>query len=64
MHFFELCDIMETLYFTDNGQNQDGYGENMNKLRYIKDLLSANLFKYVTGIAFLLCVDVLQLILP
>ncbi len=36
----------------------------MNKLRYIKDLLSKNKFKYIVGILFLLCVDALQLVLP
>jgi len=36
----------------------------MDKLRYIKDLLSKNKFKYALGIIFLLCVDVLQLVLP
>ncbi|MDF2985431.1 MAG: multidrug transporter ATP-binding protein [Eubacterium sp.] len=36
----------------------------MDKLRYIKDLLSKNRYKYALGIFFLLCVDILQLILP
>ena len=36
----------------------------MDKLRHIKDLLSKNKFKYALGITFLLCVDVLQLVLP
>lgn len=36
----------------------------MNKLRYSKDLLSAHKYKYAIGILFLLCVDILQLILP
>ncbi len=36
----------------------------MDKLRYIRDLLSRNKYKYAFGILFLLCVDILQLILP
>ena len=40
------------------------YGEAMDKLRYIKDFLSENKFKYAAGILFLLCVDALQLVLP
>ncbi len=36
----------------------------MDKLRYIRDLLSKNKYKYALGITFLLCVDVLQLVLP
>lgn len=36
----------------------------MNKLRYIRDLLSKNKYKYALGIIFLLCVDALQLVLP
>lgn len=36
----------------------------MNKFRYIGDLLSINKYRYLLGILFLLCVDVLQLILP
>lgn len=36
----------------------------MNTLRYIRDLLLKNKFRYAIGIVFLLCVDILQLILP
>ncbi len=36
----------------------------MSKLRYIRDLLSKNKYKYALGIVFLLCVDILQLVLP
>ncbi len=36
----------------------------MDKLRYIRDLLSRNKYKYAFGILFLLCVDILQLTLP
>ncbi len=36
----------------------------MDKLRYIRDLLSKNKYKYALGIVFLLCVDILQLVLP
>lgn len=36
----------------------------MDKLRHIRDLLSKNKYKYALGITFLLCVDVLQLVLP
>lgn len=36
----------------------------MNKLRFIRDLLSKNKYKYALGILFLLCVDILQLVLP
>ena len=36
----------------------------MDKLRYIRDLLSKNKYKYFIGIIFLLCVDGLQLVLP
>ncbi len=36
----------------------------MNKLRYIRDLLNKYKFRYAVGIIFLLCVDILQLILP
>ncbi|MEN6316211.1 MAG: ABC transporter ATP-binding protein [Clostridiaceae bacterium] len=40
------------------------YGVFMNNLRYIKDLLLKFKYRYVIGILFLLCVDVLQLVLP
>ncbi|MHB8061648.1 MAG: ABC transporter ATP-binding protein [Ruminiclostridium sp.] len=36
----------------------------MNKLRYIRDLLLRYKYRYAIGIVFLLCVDILQLILP
>ncbi|WP_080063641.1 ABC transporter ATP-binding protein [Ruminiclostridium hungatei] len=36
----------------------------MDKLRHIRDLLSRNKFRYAIGIVFLLCVDILQLVLP
>ncbi len=36
----------------------------MDKLRYIRDLLSRNKFRYAIGVLFLLCVDILQLVLP
>jgi len=36
----------------------------MDTLKYIKDLLLKNKYKYVLGVIFLLCVDVLQLIIP
>jgi len=36
----------------------------MKKLRHISDLLLKNRIKYVFGVIFLLCVDVLQLIMP
>lgn len=36
----------------------------MNTLRYIKDLLIKYRYRYILGIIFLLCVDVLQLVLP
>lgn len=36
----------------------------MSTLRYIKDLLLKNKYRYILGILFLLCVDVLQLVLP
>jgi len=40
------------------------YGVFMNNLRYIKDLLLKFKYRYIIGILFLLCVDVLQLVLP
>lgn len=36
----------------------------MGTLRYIKDLLIKNKFRYLLGVIFLLCVDTLQLVLP
>jgi len=36
----------------------------MNKLRYVRDLLIKYKYRYAIGIVFLLCVDILQLILP
>lgn len=36
----------------------------MGTLRYIKDLLIKNKYRYIIGILFLLCVDGLQLVLP
>ncbi len=36
----------------------------MDRLRYIKDLLYKYRYRYLIGILFLLCVDVLQLVLP
>ncbi|HPZ05584.1 MAG TPA: ABC transporter ATP-binding protein [Clostridiales bacterium] len=36
----------------------------MSTLRYIKDLLLRNKYKYIAGVIFLLCVDILQLIMP
>lgn len=36
----------------------------MSTLRYIKDLLIKYKYRYILGILFLLCVDVLQLVLP
>jgi ATP-binding cassette, subfamily B, multidrug efflux pump len=36
----------------------------MNKLRYIKDLLLKYKYRYMIGILFLLCVDILQLVMP
>lgn len=36
----------------------------MNSLRYIKDLLHRNRYRYVLGVIFLLCVDTLQLVMP
>lgn len=36
----------------------------MNSLRYIKNLLQKFKYRYIAGILFLLCVDVLQLMLP
>ncbi len=36
----------------------------MSTLRYMKDLLLKNKYRYILGILFLLCVDVLQLALP
>ena len=36
----------------------------MSTLRYIKDLLLKYKFRYIFGVLFLLCVDVLQLVLP
>jgi ATP-binding cassette, subfamily B, multidrug efflux pump len=44
--------------------NYKKHEENMNKLRYTRDLLLKYKFKYAIGIVFLLCVDILQLILP
>jgi len=36
----------------------------MSSLRYIRDLLHRNRYRYVLGVIFLLCVDTLQLIMP
>jgi len=47
------------MYTADKGNNKA-----MDKLRYIRDLLSRNKFRYAIGIVFLLCVDILQLVLP
>ncbi len=47
------------MYTTDKGNNKA-----MDKLRYIRDLLSRNKFRYAIGVLFLLCVDILQLVLP
>lgn len=47
------------MYTADKGNNKA-----MDKLRYIRDLLSRNKFRYAIGVLFLLCVDILQLVLP
>ncbi|OPX44956.1 putative multidrug resistance ABC transporter ATP-binding/permease protein YheI [Ruminiclostridium hungatei] len=47
------------MYTADKGNNKA-----MDKLRHIRDLLSRNKFRYAIGIVFLLCVDILQLVLP
>ncbi len=47
------------MYTADEGNNKA-----MDKLRYIRDLLSRNKFRYAIGVLFLLCVDILQLVLP
>lgn len=36
----------------------------MKRLRYIKDLIAANKYRYILGVFFLLIVDTLQLVLP
>lgn len=36
----------------------------MDKLRYIRDLLSRNKYRYLLGVIFLLGVDILQLVMP